>query len=62
MQVTLGHDTRRFSVDKNPTFQQLTDYFEKIFGPNGNSFDVKYTDPDGDVITGMHSVVLSCAF
>lgn len=58
----MGQENRRVSVnDRTPTFSQLMELLESLFGPQTRECYVKYKDTEGDVVTSTHEPILLCA-
>ena len=59
-QVVYGEEMRRFSLtDRIPTFAELAQLLETLFGPAVKDCHVRYKDSDGDVVTSTHSKPLA---
>jgi len=61
LKITLGDDTRRISLDRAPSYDELTQLIRQLFGMSA-AFVLKYQDEDKDLITVTSQAELSEAF
>eukprot|EP01111_Echinosteliopsis_oligospora_P011225 TRINITY_DN364_c0_g1_i2.p1 TRINITY_DN364_c0_g1~~TRINITY_DN364_c0_g1_i2.p1 ORF type:complete len:436 (-),score=129.59 TRINITY_DN364_c0_g1_i2:131-1438(-) len=61
LKITLGDDTRRISLDRAPSYDELAQLIRQLFGMSG-AFVLKYQDEDKDWITVTSQAELSEAF
>ncbi|KYQ91468.1 ZZ-type zinc finger-containing protein [Tieghemostelium lacteum] len=62
LKVQYGDDTRRVSLDREPTYSELKKMTMNFFNLQENNFQIKYFDDEGDKITVTSDIEIREAF